>query len=74
MLKAISRQTVVRSSSIKHVDDGCIYDDVYTLEPSSVMDAWDCLSEDTFALEIARYPHVLHTAFISEMMKRTKHE
>ncbi|MBO9589568.1 hypothetical protein [Devosia sp.] len=41
-----------------------------TIDPSESFSSWSKLSEDTFALEIASYPIVLHRAFLKEVKKR----
>lgn len=76
MLKTISKRQIVRATAKPardNLDSRCIYSGCYTLEPPLVEDAWDTLTEDTFALEIATYPKLFHRAFISEMRKRAKH-
>lgn len=42
-----------------------------TLEPKGAVEAWGKLSEDTFAIEIARLPSILHRALKRELFKRT---
>jgi hypothetical protein len=78
MLKTVKSRQIVRSSSSSrgksHNDDKrCIYSGCYTIEPGEVQEAWDTLSTDTFAIEIASYPALFHNAFLSEMRKRMKH-
>lgn len=76
MLKAVQKRNIVRASTKPHREgrrEGCIYSGVNTLEPSLVDDTWGTLSEDTFAIEIAQFPALLHRAFLSELRKRAKH-
>ena len=68
----VSRREIVRTS-VQFRDENPSsyrYRGCFTLEPPLVGDAWDTLAEDTFGLEIADYPRILHHAFLAEVLKR----
>jgi len=74
MLKALTRREIVRTSA-KSSDDQpnkYRYGNCITLEPPFAESAWTTLSEDTFGLEIADYPRILHNAFIIHLRKRAE--
>ena len=49
---------------------GSIYDDVVTLDPDEALDSWSVLGLDTWALETAHMPRVLHLALIRTLRER----
>ena len=53
-------------------EDGNIFsvDKVVTLDPGSVMGAWDRLAQDTCALEFQSLPHIMHYALLRTLMER----
>lgn len=75
MLLTATNKRIVRSTHHKQSrvdDDTCFYENSFTLDPSEVRKAWNCLDHDVFALEIARLPIVVHTAFKKHLRKKSK--
>lgn len=76
MLRTIEKREAVRavhSTWLGETDMSSKYRRCTTLDPTFAEDAWESLSEDSFPLEIANLPAILHRAFISELSKRVRH-
>ena len=48
---------------------GCV-----TIDPAQVNKAWDLLSDDLFAEQVADYPKIIHTALIDTLNRKARSE
>lgn len=45
------------------------YDDVFTLDKDSVLEAWEKLSLDILPLQVSLYPQIFHRALLKTIQK-----
>lgn len=77
MLSRVEKKNILRTSHFSWPEEfnmSSRYVKEITIDPSRSLEAWDRLSEDTFALEIASIPSLLHRAFRVELKKRARDE
>lgn len=77
MLKLADRRSFVRAAHSSWPDDCDMtprYNRHINIDPSRTLEAWGTLAEDTFPLEIATYPAIIHRAFRLHLFKRSKNE
>ncbi len=52
------------------LNNKCIYKRCYTLDVGLVGDAWDLLSQNTWALELADYPRYFHGGLLKQLERK----
>ena len=54
------------------MEDGNIFSvyKVVTLDPSAIMEAWDRLAQDTWAMEFQSLPHIMHHSLLRTLKER----